>query len=177
MDKAYFNNEIQVNNNSNQLEDEQIYSSKKEHGGGDGFRYCKQISKFLFSHIGLVIMVVAYTCAGSFLFILLEEHNEAIQCEEGKGQESTNIVNLKSTLLSYIQFNITSVPGGDPSKDNETVANAKIETWLTSFRDQVLEIKSDYSYDGSDCSNTKWTFSNSLLFAVTIVTTIGYKFL
>ena len=130
---------------------------------------CK-ISKFLFSHIGLFIMVIAYVVAGSFLFILLEEHNEAIQCEEGKGQEATNIVNLKSTLLSYIQFNISS------SGDNETVANDKIETWLTEFRDQVLSIKSDYAYDGSGCEHSSWTIPNTLLFALTIVTTIGIFF-
>ena len=172
-DKAYFSNDIQTNNSTNQLDDDQNYSSKKENGGGDAGRYCKTISKFLFSHIGLVIMVIGYVCAGSFLFILLEEHNEAIQCEEGKGQESTYIVNLKSELLSYIQFNITS--GVDPTKDNETVANAKIESWLTDFRNNALDIKTNYGYDGSDCGVTKWTFANSLLFAVTIVTTIGIE--
>lgn len=171
IDKAYFNNDIQTNSSVNQLDEEQNYSNKKESDGGTTGRYCKTIFKFLFSHIGLVVMVIAYACAGSFLFQLLEQHNEAIQCEEGKGQESTKIVNLKSNLLSYIQFNISS--NNDPSKDNETVANAKIETWLTEFRDTVLEIKSSYAYAGSDCGTTRWSFMNTLLFTVTIITTIG----
>jgi hypothetical protein len=175
VDKAYFNNDIQTNNSTNHLDEDQNYSSKKESEGGDIMRYGKTISKFLFSHIGLVLMVIAYTCAGSFLFMLLEQHNEAIQCEEGKGEETTKIVNLKSNLLSYIQFNITST--NDPSKDNETVANAKIESWLTEFRDNVLNIKSSYAYDGSDCSSSRWTFPNTLLFTVTVVTTIGIKIL
>ena len=51
MDKAYFNNDIQVNNSANQMEDEQNYTNKKDRSGGESsFRYCKQISKFLFSH-------------------------------------------------------------------------------------------------------------------------------
>lgn len=134
---------------------------------------CKKITKFMFSHVGLVIIIMAYGVAGAFLFALLEQHKEAKDCQEGKGAESTNIVNLKSTLLTYIQFNISSVPS-DTTKDNETVANEKIEQWLTDFRDQVLEVRSTYRYTGQDCSTTRWSFTSALLFAITIFTTIGY---
>lgn len=134
---------------------------------------CKRVSKFIFSHIGLVAMVVIYSVAGSFLFQLLEQHEEAKMCQEGKGQESTNIVNLKSKLLTYIQFNISTNPL-DNSKDNETVANANIESWLQEFRDQVNDVRDSYRYIGQNCSETRWNFAGSLLFAITIITTIGY---
>lgn len=133
---------------------------------------CKRISKFLFSHIGLVVMVVIYSVAGSFLFQLLEQHEEAKMCQEGKGEEATNIVNLKSKLLTYIQFNI-STNSLDTSKDNETVANAKIEAWLQDFRDTVNDVRDSYKYTGQDCSSTRWDFAGSLLFAITVITTIG----
>lgn len=134
--------------------------------------FLKRISKFIFSHVGLVVMVILYSVAGAFLFELLEQHEEAKDCQEGKGVESTNIVNLKSNLLTYIQFNISSNPA-DTSKDNETVANQKIEDWLTEFRDKVLENKDNYRYTGQDCSSSKWNFAGALLFAITIITTIG----
>lgn len=160
-------NDGHINNSTDQLENN--LNDKKNQN------CCKRISKFLFSHIGLVAMVVIYAVAGAFLFQLLEQHNEAKNCQEGKGQESTNIVNLKSHLLSYIQFNISSSPT-DTTKDNETVANQKIEDWLTTFRDDVLTVRSTYAYSGQDCEKYKWNFPGALLFAVTVITTIGRIF-
>lgn len=137
--------------------------------------FCKRILKFLFSHIGLVGMVILYSVAGGFLFELLEQHEEKRLCEEGKGQENTNIVLLKSKLLTYIQFNITSNPA-DITKDNETVANQIIESWLVEFRNQTHDLKNKYKFTGS-CDAPKWTFPGALLFAITAITTIGnYSF-
>lgn len=168
---AKFENEFEnadVANSTDQLEQEGKTSGPKNKG------CCKRVSKFLFSHIGLVVMVILYACGGAALFSLLEQHQEAVDCQEGKGEESTNIVNLKSLLLSYIQFNISSNPA-DTTKDNETVANANIETWLQDFRDSVLTTSSNYRYTGQDCTeeNLKWNFAGALLFSITIFTTIG----
>lgn len=158
-----------LNGGANYDEDHQLAPppSKKNPG------CCKRVSKFLFSHIGLVAMVIIYSIAGAFLFQLLEQHEEAKTCQEGKGQEETNIVNLRSQLLTYIQFNISTNPN-DPSKDNETVANTKIDQWLEDFRTAVNDNRDTYKYTGQDCSSSKWSFGNSLLFAVTVITTIGY---
>jgi len=157
-----FDSDNQVKNADEVLDDNQ----KNEKG------WFKKVSKFIFSYVGLVVMVVIYACAGAYLFSLLEQHEEAKNCQEGKGQESSNIVNLKSSLLSYIQFNITN--SNDPNKDNETVANEKIEAWLTDFRDQVLLLRTNYRYSGQNCEDSSWTFPGALLFAITIITTIGY---
>jgi len=157
-----FDSDNQVKNADEVLDDNQ----KNEKG------WFKKVSKFIFSYVGLVVMVVIYACAGAYLFSLLEQHEEAKNCQEGKGQESSNIVNLKSSLLSYIQFNITN--SNDPNKDNETVVNEKIEAWLTDFRDQVLLLRTNYRYSGQNCEDSSWTFPGALLFAITIITTIGY---
>ncbi|CAF0987247.1 unnamed protein product [Brachionus calyciflorus] len=137
-------------------------------------QFLKQFGKFVVFHFGLLLLVGVYAVAGAFLFRLLEEHNEAKNCQEGKGLELANIVNLKSDLLTYIQFNISSV-SSDTNKDNETVANEKIEAWLTDYRNKVLEIRSNFSYIGQDCNtSSKWNFAGALLFVMTIFTTIGY---
>ena len=133
---------------------------------------CKRITKFLFSHIGLVGMVIIYAVLGGFLFELLERHEEMRLCEIGKGEEDTNIVTLRAKLLTYIQFNITTNPL-EAGKDNDTVANETIEQWLREFRNQTLDLKSTYGYTGSDCSEPRWNFPGALLFAVTVFTTIG----
>jgi hypothetical protein len=169
------NNELSNNNNNAgnqpsvgaQIVDDEPKKEKKPY-----MESCKKASKFIFSHVGLVLMVIVYAIVGAFLFELLEKNQETKDCQEGKGEEAINIVNLKSKLLTYIQFNITTNPL-DTSKDNETVANANIEDWLTGFRDQVFDIKSTYRYHGQSCDSYKWNFAGALLFAVTIITTIG----
>jgi hypothetical protein len=134
---------------------------------------CKNATKFIASHVGLIIVVICYVVAGGFLFVLLESNRELQDCLEGQGQEATNVINLKSQILDYIQNNVTTNPL-DTSLDNETVANANIDQWLTSFRDNVLSIKGSYRYTGQDCADQVWNIAGGLLFAVTIVTTIGY---
>ena len=150
-----------------------IVDDQKEKRSQSFGQCCKKVTKFLASHIGLVVMVILYAIAGAFLFELLEQHQEAKDCQEGQGQEAANIVNLKSQLLTYIQYNITS-SSLDTTKDNETVANVKIEDWLSDFRDDVISLKSSYRYTGQNCkTELKWTFAGALLFAITVITTIG----
>ena len=134
--------------------------------------FFKRISKFIFSHIGLVLIVIIWSVLGGFIFELLEQSKEIEDCEKGKGDENNNIIALRSKLLDYIQSNITSNPD-DNTKHNETVANANIEQWLQEFRDQTMDLKSQYRYTGNDCNQPKWNFPGSLLFAVTAITTIG----
>jgi hypothetical protein len=134
---------------------------------------CKKATKFIATHVGLIILVILYVIAGGFLFVLLESNRERQDCMEGQGQEAANVVNLKSQLLTYIQNNVTTNPL-DTSLDNETVANANIDQWLQSFRDSVISLKGSYRYVGQDCSSQVWNIASGLLFAITIVTTIGY---
>ena len=134
--------------------------------------FCKRLMKFMFSHIGLILIILIWAVIGGFLFRLLEEHQEIKMCETGKGQESSNIVTLRSKLLTYIQFNITSNPA-EIGKDNETVANANIESWLMQFRGDSYDNIQKNSYYGQNCQYPKWNFTQALLFSLTAITTIG----
>lgn len=149
-----------------------LHPSESTNRKGRTKKCCKRVFKFLFSHIGLVGMVMIYTVLGGLLFELLEQHEEKRLCEVGKGEEAKNLAELKADLLTYIQFNITSNPS-DTTKDNETVANKKIETWLIDFREKVLSVADTYGFTGS-CEKAKWDLPGAILFATTIITTIGY---
>ncbi|CAF1434785.1 unnamed protein product [Adineta ricciae] len=148
-------------------------------------RFVKQTAKFLVSQVGLVGLVVVYAIAGGFLFELLEQHQEKLNCQEAQGEIAVQLTKLKQKIVSYVQYN-TSVTSPPPSptsvptltyvleRDNQTVAYEKIATMLYSYRDFIISIGSEYRYYGDDCSSTKWTLPNALLFAITIITTIGY---
>jgi hypothetical protein len=61
------------------------------------------------------------------------------------------------------------------AKDWPDVYHPKIYDMIVAFREEALTVGSDYSYTGQDCEeNSAWVFESSFLFAMTIVTTIGY---
>lgn len=136
----------------------------------------KKTTKFLFSHIGLVGLVVVYAVAGGFLFQLLETRQEKINCQEKQAEQSTEMTRLKQQIVYYIQNNAT------PSEfrsindvDNTSIAFEKIQRMLFNYRDFVIRSSANYRSYEEDCSTVnKWTYPNSLLFAITIITTIGY---
>jgi hypothetical protein len=137
-------------------------------------RQClKKTTKFLFSHIGLVGLVVVYSVAGAFLFQLLEIRQDKLNCQEYEGNLNVQIMALKQNIVNYIQYNAT--PATTNLEDNITVAYTKIGKMLTNYRTYVIQSSAQYRSSGDNCSIVnKWTFANSLLFAITIITTIGY---
>lgn len=138
-------------------------------------RCLKKMMQFLFSHIGLVGLVVVYAVAGGFLFELLEEHKERITCQEAQGEQMVYITKLKQKLVAYIQYNTTTTTDSSFDKDNATMAFAKIGTMLYDYRHFVIEATSKYRYYGDNCTSVnRWTYPNALLFAITVITTIGY---
>ncbi|CAF1056076.1 unnamed protein product [Rotaria magnacalcarata] len=144
-------------------------------------RLIKKTANFLVSHIGLVGLVVVYAAAGGFLFELLEQHQEKLNCQEAFGEHTVQITKLKQKLVAYIQYNVTSLSSTSTTstysleRDNITVAYTKIGLMLYDYRDFVVTTGAKYRYYGDDCSViNKWTYPNALLFAITIITTIGY---
>lgn len=54
----------------------------------------------------------------------------------------------------------------------------EINKWLEEFRKKILEIESNTNYFGQNCSkDTKWNFFASLLFTITVISTVGYGFI
>lgn len=149
-----------------------------EGGASKARQMLTKTAKFIFSHIGLVGLVGIYAVAGGFLFELLERHQDMVNCQEALGEQTVQLNNLKQRIVAYIQYNTTASTTTNSyslAKDNTTVAYANIGSMLYDFRDFVVNITSTYRFAGDDCSLVnKWTYPNSLLFAITIITTIGY---
>lgn len=135
--------------------------------------FCKKFIKFLFSHIGLCAMVVAYCVAGGFIFEHLESTNEKEECIK-----KMNTYNPLQNSTRYKMWEVAKSFGGDPDdEDNIEQALAEYEKLLEKFRDDVIAI----GYDGRNCTRMgetdgpgyEWSFPGALLFSVTVVTTIG----
>jgi hypothetical protein len=129
--------------------------------------FCKRLMRLLFSHIGLFLIIILWLALGAYLFKLLETHSEMKNCITGKGEEDKKIIELRSKLLTYIQFNITF------NSDNETVVNDNINSFLKGFREDAYENFQSNSYYGQDCKSSQWTLLQSLLFSLQAITTIG----
>ncbi|KAL8588118.1 hypothetical protein ACOMHN_059492 [Nucella lapillus] len=131
-------------------------------------RNAKLVSKrflmFLVSHVGLTCLVVAYSIMGGFIFQALEGSNEV--------RRITHIHEIRMRHVSKL-WNVTDELNiFDPFLWRE-----KANAVLTGFQLEIYEAVKDKGWDGTDNVTSKelqWTFAGSLLYSVTVVTTIGY---
>ena len=125
----------------------------------------KATAAFLFSHIGLAAMVVAYSIMGGFLFKALEAPYEIrvkLTISQSKNDKIEEIWQLAASMNMY-----------NLEKDNFTERVSEI---FGDFQKEVTEAVKEKGWDGQDSteeSMLQWSFAGALLYAVTVVTTIG----
>jgi hypothetical protein len=127
---------------------------------------CKKFAAFLFSHIGLAAMVVAYSIMGGFLFQALEAPHEAKEKIRIRGERDDAIERI---LNEASQMKLD---------DADVVVNftGKVRSILKNYQDEVVSAVKDSGWDGNDDTDERalqWSFAGALLYAVTVITTIG----
>jgi hypothetical protein len=153
---------------------------------------CKAFFRFALSHIGLIMLVIALIVGGAFLFQLLEQHAAIQKCQEGEGKSNNLIKNYRTSLFNYIRLNLTEIETvlykelNLSSQSNYDLYIQKRIEFINSyhkdahenlmkFRDEILAIEKIYKYRGQNCINdTSWTIESSLLYTLTLLSTIGY---
>lgn len=141
---------------------------------------CKKFAAFLFSHIGLATMVVAYSIMGGFLFRELEapaEREVKIRITEFKDDKIDDIwrlvVEVKANELRSDEIKVNELKADDV-KGNFT---ANVRRILSEFQEEVRKAVKDQGWDGKDATDEEsplqWSFAGALLYAVTVITTIG----
>ncbi|CAF1263140.1 unnamed protein product [Adineta ricciae] len=132
--------------------------------------FYRRFVQFLFSNLGLVLVVVAYSIGGAFLFQLLEQYIELQNCQQGALTENISITNISETSYNYVILNDDTV--------NDSVLYDQISAYITNFTADVYERRLSLRYTGQNCTDSSgWNFPSALLFTITVITSIGYGYI
>ena len=120
----------------------------------DGFR---SVIAFVFSNVGICVLVLGYLILGAFMFEHLEAENLGV----------SPVVERRALAVARL-WNITerynTLHKGDWEREVRRV--------VADYQEEVIEAV-DKGFDGQDQPSTLWTFSGALLYSITVITTIG----
>nr|XP_049699115.1 potassium channel subfamily K member 15 isoform X1 [Helicoverpa armigera] len=122
--------------------------------------YVRGLLAFLFSNVGVVVLVVAYTIAGAFMFQAIEGGSEM--------RLDKQMTCARDNLTQYLWQNVTL----DLNLFNETAVKERIGTELRNYQTTIVRAV-HRGWDGGR-SSRQWSFSSSFLYSLTVITTIGY---
>jgi hypothetical protein len=132
---------------------------------------------------------------GAYLFQILEQHVSIEACQQAASAQEQAIEDLAIYIFNYVMLNATywqdtTYSHVDTSNGSALLMqavddrlsfyrayNTDMTTKLIEFRTSVVNAASDRAsrYAGQDCeANNFWVTESSLLFTLSILTTIGY---
>lgn len=134
---------------------------------------CKKFIAFLFSHIGLCSLVVAYCILGGFIFKELEGPHEM-----QKKREITVLRQNFTEMIHRLAFETTLTKG------NRDIFKTEVNAILRDFSVIIQKQTKEAGWDGQEVKNEtkngtgpvepeQWSYPSSLLYAITVMTTIG----
>ncbi|XP_048482376.1 potassium channel subfamily K member 15 [Plutella xylostella] len=128
----------------------------------------RELLAFLFSNVGVVVLVVGYTTAGASIFQAIEGASEM--------ERANNMTRERDSTADYLWQNITLAL----NLFNETELRLRISSELAEYqRKVVLAVRRgwDGARDGGGGGgrgSRQWSFSSAFLYSLTVITTIGY---
>ncbi|XP_063596563.1 TWiK family of potassium channels protein 7-like [Penaeus indicus] len=127
----------------------------------------KILVHLLFSHFGIFIVVAIYAAIGAYAFVEIERpHEERLyEIKQEKAVEVNQTMNYMANLFwFYVDKNWTL-----------DSYNATVYKDLKKLESFIISAVQNYNYDGTVMNwDYSWTFPNSLLLTMTIMSTIGY---
>ncbi|XP_040579567.1 potassium channel subfamily K member 18 [Lepeophtheirus salmonis] len=128
----------------------------------DCFRFLRQTTSFLLSHIGLFSLVVGYCLLGGLIFEELEKENELmVKRNMTKTREAVtkDLWAMTEDMEVLIQEDWTK----------------SVTSHLRNFEKSLIIALKEKGWDGSENEESvTWTFSGGLFYSITVITTIGY---
>ncbi|KAI1292325.1 TWiK family of potassium channels protein 7 [Halotydeus destructor] len=123
--------------------------------------YCRKLLAFLFSHVGLCALVVGYAIGGALLFRRIESPYE---------DKLTTVIEVQLLTNKTLDelWDITASLNVFSRVSWSKMTNQRLRAFELEL---VKRIKTE-GYDGT--TQVQWSFSGAFLYALTIITTIGY---
>ena len=115
---------------------------------------------FVFSKVGICVLVIGYLFVGAAMFQQLEEPEE----QKIRFQMSDTRSSVVHRLWKITEQYNTLHPA------NWTLEVTRV---IEDYQARVIHEKLEKGYDGSDIPARKWTFTGALLYSITVITTIG----
>ncbi len=150
-------------------------------------RIVKMLLRLMYSDVGLALLIIFYVVFGACLFKYLENDAGIQKCEEGKNKDRANLKKYAQTIYNYIALNMTDIDRlqfsqvsssvldyTNGSNMSDIIYQGSIEEWLVELRNSVLNISEVYKFAGQPCHVNSWIFESSILYTITLITTIGY---
>lgn len=135
---------------------------------------CIKVVKFFLSTAGLGVLNGLFLALGAYIFSHLEQTNELENCKS-KALEYYDAENATIILLMDMAQRMDGI-GAMSNQEKQGVID-EFQGYLESFALSVLSTGYDVGVvcddKGTPGNDYEWSFQNSLLFALTIATTIG----
>jgi hypothetical protein len=158
--------------------------------------YARKILVFLFSTAGMSCLLVFYVGLGGIIFLELEGPGENLRRQGAADRQNETVLHLWRLLVNVTELNATDVSSGidlgdgvvsNISCSNTTQGGSKAlqmnDELLAEWQEKARQIINKYTIEvyetGADEFNTdpenvpKWNYPNSLLYSMTIITTVG----
>ncbi|XP_037918281.1 potassium channel subfamily K member 15 [Hermetia illucens] len=119
---------------------------------------CRKFTAFMFSNVGIIMLVVIYTIAGSFMFIAIEGKEAMVRTE--KSNKEKNLLALKLWNISCCVSNVF----------NESSYRNLVDREILAFQRKIVK----QAQKGSGSGENPWSFPGAFLYSLTVITTIGY---
>ncbi|KAH8394651.1 hypothetical protein KR222_000868, partial [Zaprionus bogoriensis] len=125
--------------------------------------HCRHFTAFMFSNVGIILLVTFYTIGGAFIFQAIEIFEyEKLKTNTSHRSIAKNVTaNCLNRIWELTAENISFF-------DRQAYRNRVNDVLLLYQRDVVKT-----HLDGPDVDH-QWSFSGAFLYSLTVITTIGY---